>query len=201
MSDSRTSVSANRSSGGSPTGSSESGATVYMEVVSTTPEACLRSTETALRIGVDCLLGGTQVKEIQGMLAGSNMNYFPFPGYPAGHPTRLGGRAGGRRAPMHRLHGPGLRGRGPARLSRDRRRSPRTRARRPSRPRQRPPDRRRQHRRARAHRARSPRPGRDAFTIGSAVFSGTYSPHKGSVLSQLSDVMADCARLDLDQAA
>ena len=38
----------------------KTGATSYMEVVSTTPEACLASTRTARDIGVDRLLGGTQ---------------------------------------------------------------------------------------------------------------------------------------------
>ena len=34
--------------------------------------------------------------------------------------------------------------------------------------------------------------GADAFTIGTAVFDGSYSPRKGSILSQLADVIADC---------
>ena len=34
--------------------------------------------------------------------------------------------------------------------------------------------------------------GADAFTIGTAVFNGSYSPSKGSILSQLRDVLADC---------
>jgi heptaprenylglyceryl phosphate synthase len=34
--------------------------------------------------------------------------------------------------------------------------------------------------------------GADAFTIGTAVFDGSYSPRKGSILSQLGDVIADC---------
>lgn len=43
--------------------------------------------------------------------------------------------------------------------------------------------------------------GADAFTIGSAIFAGTYSPQKRSVISQLADVMADSARLRPGQAA
>jgi hypothetical protein len=35
--------------------------------------------------------------------------------------------------------------------------------------------------------------GADAFTIGTAVFDGSYSPRKGSLISQLGDVIADCA--------
>jgi len=34
--------------------------------------------------------------------------------------------------------------------------------------------------------------GADAFTIGTAVFDGSYNPRKGSILSQLSTVVADC---------
>ncbi len=37
----------------------DSGATVYMEVVSTSPEACLNSARVAARLKVDRLLGGT----------------------------------------------------------------------------------------------------------------------------------------------
>jgi heptaprenylglyceryl phosphate synthase len=34
--------------------------------------------------------------------------------------------------------------------------------------------------------------GADAFTIGTAVFDGSYSPRNGSILSQLGAVIADC---------
>ena len=37
--------------------------------------------------------------------------------------------------------------------------------------------------------------GADAFTIGSAVFDGSFSPTKGSTLSQLEDVLQTCADL------
>jgi len=69
----------------------KTGATTYMEVVSETPEACLRSAAVARDLGIDRLLGGTQVAESQSMLAGSDTAYFPFPGRPVGHPTKLGG--------------------------------------------------------------------------------------------------------------
>lgn len=68
-----------------------SGALSYMEVVSTEPDACLRSARLARDLGVDRLLGGTQVDEILSILEGSRTAYFPFPGRPMGHPTRLGG--------------------------------------------------------------------------------------------------------------
>ncbi|MGQ0675584.1 MAG: hypothetical protein ACT4N4_05790 [Rhodospirillales bacterium] len=69
------------------------GAISYMEVVSTTPEACLTSARVAAELGVDCLLGGTQVDEVQAILAGKAIQYYPFPGFPRGHPTKLGGTA------------------------------------------------------------------------------------------------------------
>jgi hypothetical protein len=65
--------------------------TTYIEVVSTNTDACLRSAEAAARLGVDRLLGGTQVKEILGLLKGTKTGYYPFPGQPTGHPTKLGG--------------------------------------------------------------------------------------------------------------
>ena len=35
--------------------------------------------------------------------------------------------------------------------------------------------------------------GADAFTIGSAVFDGSFSPRKGALVNQLRDVLAACA--------
>jgi len=69
------------------------GATSYMEVVSTTPEACLNSARVARDIGVQRLLGGTQVDEVLEIVAGSKTTYHPFPGKPFSHPTKLGGSA------------------------------------------------------------------------------------------------------------
>ncbi len=67
------------------------GRTSYMEVVSTSRDSCLRSAEAGAKLGIDCLLGGTQVGEILAMLRGTATGYFPFPGLPVGHPTMLGG--------------------------------------------------------------------------------------------------------------
>lgn len=69
----------------------EDGRASYMEVVSTSRDSCLRSAETGARLGIDCLLGGTQVEDILGLLRGTGTHYFPFPGVPIGHPTKLGG--------------------------------------------------------------------------------------------------------------
>lgn len=177
-----------------------SGATVYMEVVSTSPEACLKSAETARRIGVDCLLGGTQVKEILQILAGTTIRYHPFPGTPLGHPTKLAGSSEEVERQCNAFMAQGCAGADllayratdadPIELVRAARRGLGT---------------------GRLVVAGSidtmdrmraiAAAGADAFTIGSAIFSGTYSPQKGSIISQLADVMADSARLRLEQAA
>ena len=73
------------------TGIRRSGALSYMEIVSTEPEDCLRAARLARDLGVERLLGGTQVEEILSILEGSETAYFPFPGQPVGHPTRLSG--------------------------------------------------------------------------------------------------------------
>ncbi|MCU1391848.1 MAG: hypothetical protein JWM34_276 [Ilumatobacteraceae bacterium] len=67
------------------------GVTTYLEVVSTSPEACLTSARAAVTIGVDRLMGGTQVSETLAILEGTSIEYLPFPGLPVGHPTLLGG--------------------------------------------------------------------------------------------------------------
>lgn len=70
----------------------EAGITSYMEVVSETPEACLRSAHVAVELGVDRLLGGTDIAAIMPVLEGSRISYYPFPGFPVDHPTKLGGQ-------------------------------------------------------------------------------------------------------------
>ncbi|HWA45137.1 MAG TPA: HisA/HisF-related TIM barrel protein [Hypericibacter adhaerens] len=69
----------------------QDGRTTYMEVVSTSEESCLRSVRIGAELGVDCLLGGTQIDLILPLLKGSRTGYYPFPGIPVGHPTKLGG--------------------------------------------------------------------------------------------------------------
>jgi hypothetical protein len=71
----------------------EAGASPWMEVVSTTREAELRSIALARGLGVDRLMGGVHVEEGLRILAGSAICYLPFAGRPSGHPTRLGGTA------------------------------------------------------------------------------------------------------------
>jgi hypothetical protein len=71
----------------------EAGASPWMEVVSTTREAELRSIALARDLGVDLLMGGVHVEEGLRILAGSGTRYLPFAGKPSGHPTQLGGSA------------------------------------------------------------------------------------------------------------
>lgn len=69
----------------------EDGRRTYLEVVSTDRDGALRSAELGLGLGVDCLLGGDRVAETLRLIEGSGINYYPFPGIPYGHPTKLGG--------------------------------------------------------------------------------------------------------------
>jgi hypothetical protein len=168
------------------------GATSYMEVVSTTPEACLASARVARDVGVSRILGGTEVEEILDILDGSGTDYFPFPGRPVGHPTRLGGTPAEIETHCRDLMAKGCAGcdilayrateADPIDLVKAARRGlgPEkylivagaiTSA-----------------EQIRAVEAA----GADAFTIGTAIFNGSYSPTRGSILSQLRDVLADC---------
>jgi hypothetical protein len=172
------------------------GATSYLEVVSTSKEACLRSAEIGRDLNVDCLLGGVDVSEILAILKGSRTTYYPFPGRPHGHPTQLGGLSGEieRQCREFREAGcPGVdllayratdadpielvkaarKGLGRGRLivagsvtSVERIRA-------------------------------IGEAGADAFTIGTAIFEGSYSPGDRSILSQLNAVMRDCASVTL----
>lgn len=69
----------------------EDGRTTHMEVVSTDRDSALRSAEIGVKLGVDCLLGGTEVDAVLSLVKGTKTAYFPFPGNPVGHPTKLGG--------------------------------------------------------------------------------------------------------------
>jgi hypothetical protein len=166
------------------------GATSYMEVVSTSREACLRSARVARDIGIDRLLGGTQVEEVLEILAGSAVRYLPFPGRPFEHPTKLAGSAAQVEDDCRRFQAMGCAGvdllayrateADPLELVRAARRgtdgillvagSVHTPA---------------QIRDLAAA-------GADAFTIGSAVFDGSYAPRLGALRSQLRAVLDAC---------
>lgn len=169
-------------------------ATSYMEVVSTTPKSCLASAKLARELGVDRLLGGTEVEETLSLLDGSDTEYYPFPGKPTGHPTKLGGTAEDVEADCSTFAASGCAGcdilayrateAEPIDLVRAARRGL-------------GPDKQvivagavNSFEQIRAVK----QAGADAFTIGTAVLDGSYSPSKGSILSQLRDVLADCRR-------
>src|SRR5438034_3441353 len=70
------------------------GAIAYVEVVSTTPATIRQSIETAASLGVDRVLGGQELTFALESFDGGRVGYYPFPGRPQGHPTKLGGRPG-----------------------------------------------------------------------------------------------------------
>jgi indole-3-glycerol phosphate synthase len=69
----------------------KSGAVSYVEVVSTSPESIRRSIEIAAELGVDRVLGGQDIDHAMESFADKGVSYYPFPGRPVGHPTKLGG--------------------------------------------------------------------------------------------------------------
>lgn len=168
------------------------GATSYMEVVSESPEAALESARVAVDIGVDRLLGGTDAEAMLALTAGRGIELYPFVGRPYGHPTRLGGSARDIAEDCRRLRALGCAGVdllayratdadplelvAAARAALDGRLIVAGSVDSPERI------------RALA------RAGADAFTIGAAAFSGSFSPGKGSLLSQLRDILACTGR-------
>jgi hypothetical protein len=151
----------------------------------------LRSATVAAEIQVDRLLGGTDADAVLRIIAGTALEYFPFPGFPQGHPTKLGGTAADIATHCSAFMRKGCAGvdllayravaAQPLELVRAAR-----------------------HtlgggklfvagsinsaERIQALRAA----GADAFTIGSAVFDGSFAPRKGGLRAQLRDVLAAC---------
>jgi len=167
------------------------GAVSYLEVVSSTREACLDSARAARKIGVDRVMGGTEAKAILEILDGSGIEYLPFPGRPVGHPTALGGRPGDVEEDCRRFEALGCAGvdllayrateADPLDLVKAARRATRGTL-------------------VVAGSVDSPQriralaeAGADAFTIGSAAFDGSFSPRKGALASQLGDILAAAA--------
>jgi hypothetical protein len=169
----------------------ELGATSYLEVVGTDPDACVRSARLARELGFDRLLGGTLVEEVLAILAGTTIQYLPFPGRPFGHPTQLRGSVDDITRDCRRFSALGAAGvdllayrsveADPLEL-------------------------------VRAARSATEgmvlvaggvgsvaqikalaAAGADAFTVGSAVFDGSLAPHLGSLRSQLKAVVDACA--------
>jgi len=168
----------------------DAGAIAYLEVVSTTPEAVVTSLKAGKDLGVDRILGGTNV-EVAKSILGDLGGYYPFPGKPVGHPTKLGGSAA-----LIAEHSKTARGLGcggvdllayrateadPLDLVRAARGamngghliiagSVKS--------------------RDQIHALAAA--GADAFTIGSAAFDGSFSPSKGSLRSQIGDILEAC---------
>jgi mannose-6-phosphate isomerase-like protein (cupin superfamily) len=67
------------------------GATSYLEVVSLDRDSEIVSARAATEIGVDVLLGGTRVDDVLPVIAGTDIQYCPFPGRIRGHPSVLEG--------------------------------------------------------------------------------------------------------------
>ncbi len=167
-----------------------SGAVSYLEVVSETEEACLASARAALEIGVNRLMGGTAVDEILTILDGANIEFFPFPGRPMGHPTELGGTPKQIEEDCRRFEDQGCHGvdllayraveANPLELIRSARRALNGYL-------------------IIAGNVDSPQriqtlidEGVDAFTIGSAAFNGSFTSHNPALRSQLEAILSAC---------
>jgi uncharacterized protein related to proFAR isomerase len=70
----------------------ESGATVYLEVVSLDAESEIKSAKAALEFGIDRLMGGTHPELVLPIVRDKKIGYYPFPGKIVGHPSILTGR-------------------------------------------------------------------------------------------------------------
>jgi hypothetical protein len=167
------------------------GAVSYLEVVSNSPQTVLGSLAAGRKLGVDRILGGTDLAAARSVL-GDLASYYPFPGKPAGHPTKLGGSpelvgehcrearkqgCGGVdllayrateadpialvRAARGALSGGTLIVAGSVNSA--------------------------------ARIGELAKAGADAFTVGSAVLDGSFAPTKGALSSQIGDILAACA--------
>jgi len=170
----------------------DAGATSYMELVSTTADTVRRSMTTAREIEVDYVLGSKDLSSAGELLDGALDRFYPFPGRPHGHPTVLEGTAEDVARDCRTYAEAGCAGvdllayratqADPLELVKAARANLQGRelivagsvdsAE-------------RIHALAEA--------GADAFTIGSAIFDGSFSPTKGSFLSQIHDVLEACA--------
>jgi len=169
----------------------DAGAVSYLEVVSTDAASCLRSAETAAELGFDRLLGGTDIAGMLAALEGTEVTYYPFPGRPFDHPTRLGGDAALVEEQCREFM---LAGCGGVDLLAYRATEAE------------PLDLVRAARRglgegllicagsvATREQIRDlAEAGCDAFTIGTAAFAGEFSPTKGSLRSQIRDILEAC---------
>lgn len=167
------------------------GALSHVELVDPDPEAALAAARDAAEAAVDRLLGGLDAERTMTVAAAASIPYYPFPGRPFGHPTRLGGTPEEVARDCRRFAAMGCAGvdllayravdADPLALVRA------ARAATPGRlvvaGSVNTPERIREVREA----------GADAFTVGSAAFEGAISRRKGSLRSQLRDILAASA--------
>jgi hypothetical protein len=86
------------------------GHTSYLEVVSETEEATLRSARTAAELRPDYLIGGTLIEPMQAIIAGTGVRFFPYVGRVIGHPCLLRGTVEEIVDDAHRAQGLGVDG-------------------------------------------------------------------------------------------
>jgi hypothetical protein len=67
------------------------GKTTYLEVISLSEQAGLRGARLAVEQGFDVLMGTVYFPSIRAYLAGTPVQYYPFPGRVQGHPSVLEG--------------------------------------------------------------------------------------------------------------
>jgi hypothetical protein len=171
----------------------EAGAVSYLEMISLDAKECVAAARLAVDIDVDQLLGGTDVGPVLEALRGSAVAYHPFPGSPEDHPTRLRGGVGEVASHCREFMAKGCAGAdllayraieaAPLDLVRAAREALGD------------------GRLIIAGSVDSPETiqeiaaaGADAFTIGSAVFDGSFSPRAGGLKARLGDVMAATGR-------
>jgi hypothetical protein len=70
------------------------GCIAYVEFVSQTPETIRQSIKASAELGVDRVLGGQDIKLAMDTFRNGGPAYYPFPGRPVGHPTKLEGTPG-----------------------------------------------------------------------------------------------------------
>lgn len=87
------------------------GQKVMLEVVSVKKEDELASARAAVDLGVDYLIGGKYAEDVTGIIKGTAIQYYPFPGQIVGHPSQLRGtieeivQSAKRLAAMDGVHG------------------------------------------------------------------------------------------------
>jgi hypothetical protein len=86
------------------------GHTSYLEVVAESDEATLASTRVAAEVRPDYCIGGTLIPEMQEILAGTGVKFFPYVGQIVGHPCLLRGSIDEIVADTKRAHGLGVDG-------------------------------------------------------------------------------------------